>query len=198
MAYVGMVQQIFAEVFHRAEPDAQHVRAVRGVHGHGRASELAHRGALGHAPHFAYGAAGVHRRHGAARRHRRAGAGADLDLRGAAVGDHGVLQPVGIRTSAPWRWSRWDRSRESARPCRDSSRRSAARWWAPLIGRQFNGSTVPLAAGALCCGLASLVFVLLAEKGRLFRRHHTRVPLWRPCTRSLADSDRLLVPSVPR
>lgn len=41
-----------------------------------------------------------------------------------------------------------------------------------LIGRQFNASTVPLAAGALCCGLISLVFVLLAEKGRLFRRHH--------------------------
>jgi MFS transporter, DHA1 family, multidrug resistance protein len=41
-----------------------------------------------------------------------------------------------------------------------------------VIGRLFNGSTVPLAAGALGCGLASLVFVLLAEKGRLFRRHH--------------------------
>ena len=42
-----------------------------------------------------------------------------------------------------------------------------------VIGRLFNGSTVPLAAGALGCGLASLVFVLLAEKGRLFRRHHS-------------------------
>jgi len=41
-----------------------------------------------------------------------------------------------------------------------------------LIGREFNGSTVPLAAGALCCGLVSLAFVLLAEKGRLFRHHH--------------------------
>ena len=41
-----------------------------------------------------------------------------------------------------------------------------------VIGRQFNGSTVPLAVGALGCGLVSLVFVLLAEKGRLFRRHH--------------------------
>jgi DHA1 family bicyclomycin/chloramphenicol resistance-like MFS transporter len=40
------------------------------------------------------------------------------------------------------------------------------------IGRQFNGTTVPLAAGALCCGLLSLVFVLLAEKGRLFKHHH--------------------------
>jgi DHA1 family bicyclomycin/chloramphenicol resistance-like MFS transporter len=41
-----------------------------------------------------------------------------------------------------------------------------------LIGRQFNGSMVPLAVGLLCCGLASLCFVLLAEKGRLFRGHH--------------------------
>ncbi len=34
-----------------------------------------------------------------------------------------------------------------------------------LIGRQFNGTTVPLAGGALICGLASLLFVLFAEKG---------------------------------
>jgi len=40
------------------------------------------------------------------------------------------------------------------------------------IGRLFNGTTVPLAAGCLSCGLAALVFVLLAEKGRLFKRHH--------------------------
>jgi MFS transporter, DHA1 family, multidrug resistance protein len=40
------------------------------------------------------------------------------------------------------------------------------------IGRQFSGSIVPLPAGALCCGLLSLGFVLLAERGRLFRRHH--------------------------
>jgi DHA1 family bicyclomycin/chloramphenicol resistance-like MFS transporter len=42
-----------------------------------------------------------------------------------------------------------------------------------LIGRQFNGTVVPLAAGSLCCGLAGLLFVLLAEKGRLFRGHHS-------------------------
>jgi DHA1 family bicyclomycin/chloramphenicol resistance-like MFS transporter len=47
-----------------------------------------------------------------------------------------------------------------------------------LIGKQFNGTTVPLAGGALCCGMASLGFVLLAEKGRLFRAHHvTSEPL---------------------
>jgi len=42
-----------------------------------------------------------------------------------------------------------------------------------FIGRQFNGTTVPLAAGGMCCGFASLGFVLLAEKGRLFRAHHS-------------------------
>jgi MFS transporter, DHA1 family, multidrug resistance protein len=41
-----------------------------------------------------------------------------------------------------------------------------------FIGKQFNGTTMPLAAGAMCCGIASLGFVLLAEKGRLFRAHH--------------------------
>ncbi len=41
-----------------------------------------------------------------------------------------------------------------------------------LIGRQFNGTLVPLAAGSLCCGVASLLFVLLAEKGRLFTGQH--------------------------
>jgi MFS transporter, DHA1 family, multidrug resistance protein len=42
-----------------------------------------------------------------------------------------------------------------------------------LIGEQFNGTTVPLAAGSLCCGFLSLGFVLMAEKGRLFRAHHS-------------------------
>ncbi|MDP9009836.1 MAG: multidrug effflux MFS transporter [Pseudomonadota bacterium] len=42
-----------------------------------------------------------------------------------------------------------------------------------FIGKQFNGTTVPLVAGAMCCGFASLGFVLLAEKGRLFRAHHS-------------------------
>ncbi len=42
-----------------------------------------------------------------------------------------------------------------------------------LIGWRFNGTIVPLAGGSLGCGLTSLLFVLLAEKGRLFRGHHT-------------------------
>jgi DHA1 family bicyclomycin/chloramphenicol resistance-like MFS transporter len=49
-----------------------------------------------------------------------------------------------------------------------------------LIGRLFNGSTVPLAAGVLGCGLLSLVFVLLAEGGRLFKAHHAPSPSGAP------------------
>jgi MFS transporter, DHA1 family, multidrug resistance protein len=41
-----------------------------------------------------------------------------------------------------------------------------------LIGRRFNGTTLPLATGAFACGLSSLLFVLLAERWRLFRPHH--------------------------
>jgi DHA1 family bicyclomycin/chloramphenicol resistance-like MFS transporter len=44
-----------------------------------------------------------------------------------------------------------------------------------LIGRLFNGTVLPLAAGSLCCGLASLLFVLLAERGKLFRGQHSRM-----------------------
>jgi len=42
-----------------------------------------------------------------------------------------------------------------------------------LIGREFNGTTVPLAGGAVVCGAVCLVLVLLAEKGRLFRGQHS-------------------------
>jgi MFS transporter, DHA1 family, multidrug resistance protein len=41
-----------------------------------------------------------------------------------------------------------------------------------LIGRRFDGSTAPLAMGAFLCGLLSLAFVLMAEQWRLFRPHH--------------------------
>ncbi len=41
-----------------------------------------------------------------------------------------------------------------------------------LIGRQFNGNTLSLAAGTLICGLVSLGCVLAVERGRLFRQQH--------------------------
>lgn len=39
------------------------------------------------------------------------------------------------------------------------------------IGRSFNGSTVPLATGALVCGVLCLLAVLAGEGGRLFHGH---------------------------
>ena len=47
---------------------------------------------------------------------------------------------------------------------------------ATLIGRQFNGTVVPLALGSLACGLLCAGCVLLAEQGRLFRPHHAVSP----------------------
>lgn len=40
-----------------------------------------------------------------------------------------------------------------------------------VIGQAFNGTTVPLYAGFLVCGLAALAVVFVAERGRLFRPH---------------------------
>ena len=43
------------------------------------------------------------------------------------------------------------------------------------IGLQFDGTVLPLATGFLVCGIASLILVLWAEKGKLFRRVQTGV-----------------------
>ncbi|MEZ5710949.1 MAG: multidrug effflux MFS transporter [Blastomonas sp.] len=41
------------------------------------------------------------------------------------------------------------------------------------IGQRFDGSTLPLTEGFLASGLMALALILIAEKGRLFRRPHT-------------------------
>ncbi|WP_271084930.1 multidrug effflux MFS transporter [Brevundimonas sp. NIBR11] len=43
------------------------------------------------------------------------------------------------------------------------------------IGQAFNGTVVPMTAGITACGIAALLFVLLAERGRLFVARN-RVP----------------------
>ncbi|MEP9389363.1 multidrug effflux MFS transporter [Mesorhizobium sp. KR9-304] len=40
------------------------------------------------------------------------------------------------------------------------------------IGQLFDGTTTPLAAGFCGVALAALIFVLIAERGRLFQAHH--------------------------
>jgi DHA1 family bicyclomycin/chloramphenicol resistance-like MFS transporter len=42
-----------------------------------------------------------------------------------------------------------------------------------LIGRCFSGTTLPLALGALLCGVSTLGLIIYAERGRLFNPHHS-------------------------
>ncbi|HEX4024011.1 MAG TPA: multidrug effflux MFS transporter [Steroidobacteraceae bacterium] len=46
-----------------------------------------------------------------------------------------------------------------------------------LIGYGFHGSAVPLALGSLACGAVCLLFVLVAEKWRLFRPQYHPIPV---------------------
>ncbi|MFD1744093.1 multidrug effflux MFS transporter [Rhizobium helianthi] len=43
-----------------------------------------------------------------------------------------------------------------------------------VIGQAFNGTALPMVAGFFCVSIIGLVFVLIAEKGRLFQAHHPR------------------------
>jgi DHA1 family bicyclomycin/chloramphenicol resistance-like MFS transporter len=45
-----------------------------------------------------------------------------------------------------------------------------------LIGQQFDGSATPMALGMAAMGLGALGFVLLAERGRLFKGRHLEPP----------------------
>ena len=172
IAYVGMVQQIFADVFHRPAIMPLMFALCAGFMGVAAFTNSRLVGRLGmrlisHSAMLVFIA--VSR---AACRDR----GARL---GAAIGPSWCFRPrrwrrsaCRCRISAPWRWSRSERSRESAHRCRAASRRASAAIVAAVIGREFNGTTLPLATGSLCCGLVALGFVLAAERGRLFRRQH--------------------------
>jgi DHA1 family bicyclomycin/chloramphenicol resistance-like MFS transporter len=46
-----------------------------------------------------------------------------------------------------------------------------------FIGQQFDGTVYPVALGFLCCGLVALGLVLWCEKGKLFTRPGTTLPL---------------------
>lgn len=46
-----------------------------------------------------------------------------------------------------------------------------------VIGQQFDGRVTPVALGFLVCGLLALILVLWCEKGRLFTRPGTTLPL---------------------
>jgi DHA1 family bicyclomycin/chloramphenicol resistance-like MFS transporter len=42
-----------------------------------------------------------------------------------------------------------------------------------VIGQDYDGTLLPFASGFFFCTLAALTVVFVAEKGRLFRSHHT-------------------------
>jgi DHA1 family bicyclomycin/chloramphenicol resistance-like MFS transporter len=48
------------------------------------------------------------------------------------------------------------------------------------IGQQFNKTTVPISVGYALCGCLTLVCVLYAEKGKLFKTHHGPHPTAEP------------------
>jgi DHA1 family bicyclomycin/chloramphenicol resistance-like MFS transporter len=48
------------------------------------------------------------------------------------------------------------------------------------IGQQFNRTTVPLSVGYALCGCLTLLCVLYAERGKLFRTHHAPHPAAEP------------------
>lgn len=43
-----------------------------------------------------------------------------------------------------------------------------------VIGQAFNGTALPMVAGFFCVSIIGLVFVLVAERGRLFQAHNPR------------------------
>jgi DHA1 family bicyclomycin/chloramphenicol resistance-like MFS transporter len=43
------------------------------------------------------------------------------------------------------------------------------------IGQAFNGTALPMVAGYFTVSIIGLVFVLIAEKGRLFQPHYPSV-----------------------
>ena len=131
MAYVGMVQQIFGEVFHRASlmPAMFALCATTMGVAAFLNSQIVERLGMRRISHTAL--ADLHRHHGPAFADRGARAGAAVDFRRVSVRDHGVLCAVDFQFRRHGDGAGRRRSRASARRCRDSSRRWAARWSAP-------------------------------------------------------------------
>ena len=172
LAYVGMVQQIFEDVFHRAGLMPTHVCAVRIVDGRHRIPEFAHRRARRHAHHFARWTAAASSRSPALHVLIAAlGLEQSVDLRGPAIGDHGLLRPDGIelrrhgdgaggrggrhrRLAAGIHQHLWRRGGRGADRAAIQRHDAAAGTGAPR-GRRW--------APAVCA---------VAEQGRLFRPHH--------------------------
>jgi MFS transporter, DHA1 family, multidrug resistance protein len=171
LAYVGMVQQIFADVFHRASLmpamfglcaismgfaafwNARHVERI----GMRRISHSALLVFIGvSALHVAVAALGLERIWVFVLLQ-----SASMACFNLAASNFGAmaLEPIGAIAGI-------------GASLQGFISTTGAALLATLIGRQFNSTVVPLAGGAIACGLLSLVCVLRAEDGRLFRPHH--------------------------
>jgi DHA1 family bicyclomycin/chloramphenicol resistance-like MFS transporter len=171
MAYVGMVQQIFGEVFHRASLMPTMFALCATTMGaaaflNSRIVERLGMRRISHAALLTYiGITGLHLARAAAGQEQLwmfvAFQSATMACFALSISNFGAMamEPVasvaGIGASLQGFISTVSGALVGA-----------------LIGRQFNGTLLPLPAGSLCCGLASLLFVLLAENGKLFRAHH--------------------------
>jgi DHA1 family bicyclomycin/chloramphenicol resistance-like MFS transporter len=171
MAYVGMVQQIFSEVFHRADlmPRMFALCAVTMGCAAFVNSRIVERLGMRLISHTALscliGIAALHVLLAAAGMERLwtfvAFQGATMACFSLSVSNFGAMamEPVGavagIGASLQGFMSTFAGAVVGA-----------------VIGRQFNGTTVPLAVGTLCCALLSLTFVLFAERGHLFKQRH--------------------------
>ena len=172
LAYVGMVQQIFADVFHRA-PLMPTMFALCAISMGAAAffnSTIVERLGMRRISHTAIlvfiGVTAVHVAIAALRLERLWTfvllQGATMAAFSLAVSNFGAmaLEPVGAIAGI-------------GASLQGFITTSGGALVAAAIGGQFSGSTLPLAGGALGCGLASLVFVLVAERWRLFRPHYT-------------------------
>jgi DHA1 family bicyclomycin/chloramphenicol resistance-like MFS transporter len=171
IAYVGMVQQIFADCFHRAALMPRMFALCAGFMGlaaflNSRLVERLGMRPISHAALLVFiGVAALHALVALAGLERLwtfvALQSATLACVGLSTANFGAMamEPVGSVAGV-------------AASLQGFISTFGAALVAVLIGREFNGTTVPLAVGGLACGLASLLCVLGAEKGRLFRRQH--------------------------
>lgn len=171
LAYVGMVQQIFAQIFQRASlmPTAFALCAMSmGVASffNSRIVERVGMRIISHAALLAFIAVAL--LHTLVALHGRESLWAFVALQSATMGCFSLavsnfgamaLEPLGRIAGIG----------ASLQGCMSTAGGALV---GAAIGRQFGGTIVPLACGALLAGLVGLACVLMAERGRLFRPHH--------------------------
>jgi DHA1 family bicyclomycin/chloramphenicol resistance-like MFS transporter len=171
IAYVAMVQQIFADVFHRPDKMPEMFALCAGFMGlasffNSRLVERLGMRLISHTALLAF--IGITVLHFSVARLGTEPMWVFVGLQSAtmatfslAVSNFGAMamEPVGSVAGVA----------ASLQGCISSG---SAALIAALIGREYRGGTATVAGGAALCGLIALVLVLMAERGRLFRGHH--------------------------